>query len=173
MSKLTHLDDQGQASMVDVGAKSATARRAVARAFVFMSDETLEAIAAGQVVKGEVLQVARIAGIMAAKRTDELIPLCHSLGLDHAQVRFALLPEHGAVLVEATASCQGKTGVEMEAMVAASIAALTIYDMVKGLDKGVTVEHLHLYEKTGGKSGHFTHPSAPGPALASGELVWS
>lgn len=158
--------------MVDVGAKSSTTRRAVARAFVFMSDDTLDAIATQQVAKGEVLQVARIAGIMAAKRTDELIPLCHSLGLDHAQVRFAILPEHGAVLVEAIASCQGKTGVEMEAMVAASIASLTIYDMVKGLDKGVIVEHLHLHEKTGGKSGHFIHPSAPGPALEAGELSW-
>jgi len=151
MSKLTHLDDQGQASMVDVGAKPATARRAVARAFVFMSPQTLEAIAAGQVVKGEVLQVARIAGIMAAKRTGELIPLCHPLGLEAVNIDFAY--ETDAIRATATASLTGRTGVEMEAMVAVSVALLTIYDMAKAIDKGMVIGEVRLIAKTGGKSG--------------------
>lgn len=171
-TKLTHLDEHGRAAMVDVGHKHSTARRATARVFVFMDAQTLEAVAQQRLAKGEALQVARIAGIMAAKRTDELIPLCHSLGLDHVEVRFALIDAPTALLIEATASCQGKTGVEMEAMSAASIAALTVYDMVKGVDKGVTIEHLHLWEKTGGKSGDFKHPKSPGPALDEAALAW-
>ena len=170
-SALTHLDAQGRASMVDVGQKVPSPRQAVARAFVRMSPTTLQAIMTHQVAKGEVLQVARLAGIMAAKRTDELIPLCHSLGLDHVQVRFALLPEQGGVLIEASASCSGKTGVEMEAMMAASVAALTLYDMCKGLDKGMVIEQVHLRLKLGGKSGRFEHPDSPGGPLPS-TLEW-
>ena len=137
MSEFSHLDAQGRASMVDVSDKPVTLRQATARTFVLMSEDTLSRIKANDVAKGDVLSVARIAGIQAAKRTDELIPLCHSLGLDSVSVRFAFLP--GALLIEATARCSGKTGVEMEAMVAASAAALTIYDMCKAVDKAMVV----------------------------------
>ena len=151
MSKLTHLDAEGAAHMVDVGGKPATARRAVASGRITMSAEALEAIRAGNAPKGDVLGTARIAGIMAAKRTGELIPLCHPLGLEAVTIDFAY--ETNAIRVTATASLTGKTGVEMEAMTAASIALLTIYDMAKGVDKGMVIESVRLIAKTGGKSG--------------------
>ncbi len=149
--RLTHIDEEGAARMVDVGAKEATARRAVARAVVRMSSETAAAVAAGDAPKGDVLGTARLAGIQAAKRTAELIPLCHPLGLDHVDVETAV--ENDAVIITATAAVTARTGVEMEAMTAAAIAALTVYDMVKGLERGVTVERVELIEKSGGRSG--------------------
>jgi cyclic pyranopterin phosphate synthase len=149
--RLTHLDERGEARMVDVGAKEPTARRAVARAVVRMSPATAAAVAAGDAPKGDVLGTARIAGIQAAKRTAELIPLCHPLGLDHVDV--AARVEEAAVVLEATASVVARTGVEMEAMTAAAVAALTVYDMVKGLERGVRIEAVELIAKSGGRSG--------------------
>jgi cyclic pyranopterin phosphate synthase len=151
MTKLTHLDSDGAAHMVDVGGKPATARRAVASGRIAMSPEALAAIREGNAPKGDVLGTARIAGIMAAKRTGELIPLCHPLGLDAVNIEFAY--EADAIRATATASLTGKTGVEMEAMTAASIALLTIYDMAKAIDKGMVIEAVRLIAKTGGKSG--------------------
>jgi cyclic pyranopterin phosphate synthase len=151
MSELTHLDEHGNARMVDVGGKAATARVAIASGRIRMSAEALAAIRSGDAPKGDVLAAARIAGIMAAKKTAELIPLCHPLALDAVTVDFAF--EEDAVRVTANASLTGKTGVEMEAMTAASVALLTIYDMAKALDKGMIVEDLRLIEKRGGKSG--------------------
>jgi len=147
--RLTHLDEQGAARMVDVGAKEVTTRRAVARAVVRMSPQTAAAVQAGDAPKGDVLGTARIAGIQAAKRTAELIPLCHPVGLDHVDVQGRV--EDGSVVLEATASVTARTGVEMEAMTAAAVAALTVYDMVKGLERGVEVGPVRLLEKTGGK----------------------
>src|SRR4051795_1767065 len=137
--------------MVDVSSKEITRRRAVARAFVRMAPETLAAVAAGDAPKGDVLAVARIAGIQAAKQTGTLIPLCHPLGLEHVDVRAQIA--EGGVAIEAEASLEGRTGVEMEAMVAASVAALTLYDMVKGIERGVTIEAVELIAKSGGRSG--------------------
>jgi len=148
---LTHLDESGAARMVDVSSKEVTRRRAVARAFVRMAPQTAEAVASGDAPKGDVLGVARIAGIQAAKQTGALIPLCHPLGLDHVDVRAEVVD--GGVAIEAEASVESRTGVEMEAMVAASVAALTIYDMVKGLERGVTIESVQLVAKSGGRSG--------------------
>ncbi|MCR9179530.1 MAG: cyclic pyranopterin monophosphate synthase MoaC [Erythrobacteraceae bacterium] len=153
--RLTHLDDDGAARMVDVGGKPATQRRAVASGIISMSAEALAAIRAGNAPKGDVLGTARIAGIMAAKRTGELIPLCHPLGLEAVNVDFAYEDADGAgaIRATATASLTGRTGVEMEAMTAASIALLTIYDMAKAIDKGMVISEVRLIEKTGGKSG--------------------
>jgi cyclic pyranopterin phosphate synthase len=151
MSKLTHLGDDGAARMVDVGGKAETLRRAVASGRITMSAEVLEAIRAGNAPKGDVLGTARIAGIMAAKRTGELIPLCHPLGLEAVNIEFAY--EEGAIRATATASLTGKTGVEMEAMTAVSVALLTIYDMAKALDKGMVIADIRLIAKSGGKSG--------------------
>jgi len=151
MSQLTHLDEQGQARMVDVGGKPQTARSATATGRIRMSAQALTAIREGSGPKGDVLAAARIAGIMAAKRTGDLIPLCHPLALDAVTVDFAF--EEQAIAVTARASLTGKTGVEMEAMTATSIALLTIYDMAKAIDKGMVIEAVRLLEKTGGKSG--------------------
>ncbi len=151
MSELTHLDEQGKARMVDVGAKAVTRRVALAEGRITMSVEALSAIRDGAVPKGDVLAAARIAGIMAAKKTADLIPLCHPLSLDAATVDFAF--EESAVRVTASASLSGKTGVEMEALTAASVALLTIYDMAKAVDKGMVISGLRLIEKRGGKSG--------------------
>ena len=151
MNKLTHLDSRGQARMVDVGGKPETARSATAAGRIRMAPATLAAVRAGSGPKGDVLAAARIAGIMAAKKTGELIPLCHPLALDAVTVDFAF--EDDAVRVTATASLTGRTGVEMEALTAASVALLTIYDMAKALEKGMTIEGVRLLAKTGGKSG--------------------
>jgi cyclic pyranopterin phosphate synthase len=152
---LTHLDADGTARMVDVGEKEITARRAVARAIVRMSPETAAAVQAGDAPKGDVLGVARIAGIQAAKRTGELIPLCHPLGLAHVEVDGVIDAAAGTITLTTTAAVSARTGVEMEAMTAATIAALTVYDMVKGLDKGVEITEVVLLEKSGGRSGHW------------------
>ena len=152
--RLTHVDEQGAARMVDVAAKQVTHRRAVAGAVVHMKATTLAMIVEGRAPKGDVFAVARVAGIMAAKRTSDLVPLCHPLSLTHATVE--LEPLDDAVRVTATVETDGKTGVEMEALTAAAVAALTLYDMCKAVDRGMTVDGLGLLEKEGGKSGMWT-----------------
>src|SRR5919112_6087851 len=151
MSDLTHIDRTGRVAMVDTSDKPQSARRAIASAQVLMSSETVEAVRAHRTPKGDPLETARLAGIMAAKRTAELIPLCHPLPLTHIEVR-AELREDG-VYLEAEAATTAQTGVEMEALTAAAVAALTVYDMCKAVEKGITVTDLRLEEKTGGKSG--------------------
>lgn len=153
MSKLTHLDASGAASMVDVSSKDVTTRTASARARIVMKPETLAMIRAGTAKKGDVLAAARIAGIMAAKRTHELIPLCHPLLIAKISVDFAFASD--AIDVGATVKVEGKTGVEMEALTACAIACLTIYDMCKAADRGMTIGDLRLIEKSGGKSGNY------------------
>ena len=153
MKKLSHLDAEGRVAMVDTGAKEATVRRAVASARVLMATETVEAVRAHRTPKGDPLETARLAGIMAAKRTAELIPLCHPLPLTHIEVR-AELQETG-VYLEAEAATRAGTGVEMEALTAAAVAALTVYDMCKALDKAMTITEVRLELKTGGKSGDY------------------
>lgn len=153
MSTLTHIDESGNARMVDVGGKPATARVAIASGRIRMSPEALSVIRDGNVPKGDVFAAARIAGIMAAKRTADLIPLCHPLALDAVTVDFIF--EDNAVRATASASLTGRTGVEMEAMTATSVALLTIYDMAKAIDKGMVIDEIRLVEKRGGKSGHW------------------
>jgi len=152
-SKLTHLDENGQAQMVDVSAKPDTQRTAVAKGEVHMHSTTLELIRAGKMKKGDVISVARIAGVMAAKRTAELIPLCHPLPLTHVSVDLELDPELPGIRITASASCLGKTGVEMEALTAVTVAALTVYDMAKAAEKSMQIENIRLVEKHGGVSG--------------------
>lgn len=156
MTRLTHLDEQGAARMVDVGGKPATARSATATGRIRMSVEALGTLADGGGPKGDALAAARIAGIMAAKRTGDLIPLCHPLALDAVSVDFAVEPD--AIRVTAKASLTGRTGVEMEAMTAASVALLTLYDMGKALDKAMVIEGVRLLAKSGGKSGDWHAP---------------
>lgn len=151
MNNLTHLDDKGAARMVDVGGKAETVRSATAAGFIRMAHATLQVVREGSGPKGDVLSAARIAGIMAAKKTGELIPLCHPLSLDTVSVDFTFLDD--GVEVTARAALTGKTGVEMEALTAASVALLTLYDMAKALEKGMVIENLRLVEKTGGNSG--------------------
>ena len=154
MSELTHLDDHGRAHMVDVGGKAATQRLAVATGIITMSVAALTAIRDGSGPKGDVLAAARIAGIMGAKKTAELIPLCHPLSLDAVTVEFTFVGD--GVEARAAASLSGRTGVEMEALTAVSIALLTIYDMAKAIDKGMVIHSVRLIEKRGGKSGDWT-----------------
>jgi cyclic pyranopterin monophosphate synthase len=153
--QLTHVDEQGQAHMVDVGAKPDSERVAVAGGRVTMQPETLRLIRAGALKKGDVLTVARIAGIMAAKRTAELIPLCHPIALTHIDLELTLDDEHSAVNIKASARTIGKTGVEMEALAAASVAALTVYDMAKAVDRGMIIGEIRLLEKHGGQHGDY------------------
>jgi cyclic pyranopterin phosphate synthase len=153
MNELTHLDAEGHAHMVDVGAKQETRREAVARGTVLMRPETLRLIIAGGLPKGDVLAVARVAGIMAAKRAPDLIPLCHPLLLTHVAVELTPDEIAAAVQIEATVRTTGKTGVEMEALTAVSVAALTIYDMCKAVDRGMRISEIRLAQKRGGKSG--------------------
>jgi cyclic pyranopterin phosphate synthase len=152
-TKLTHIDEQGRATMVDVTDKADTHREAVATGMVFMKPETLALIQRGEHKKGDVLAVARIAGIQAAKKCSELIPLCHPLMLTSVKVAFNLLPEHSAVQIEGRCKLSGQTGVEMEALTAVSVSALTIYDMCKAVDKGIRISDIQLQSKSGGKSG--------------------
>jgi cyclic pyranopterin phosphate synthase len=153
--QLTHLDQSGQARMVDVSAKEPTLRRARARATVLVSPQTAEAVCRGDTPKGEVLGTARIAGIQAAKRTWELIPLCHPLSLTHVGVEASVDPAAGAITLVADARTTGPTGVEMEALTAAAVAALTVYDMVKGIERGARITEVVLLEKSGGRSGEW------------------
>ena len=156
MNKLSHLDAQGNAHMVDVSAKDVTSRSATAKARVEMLPETLALILDGKARKGDVIATARIAGIMAAKKTHELIPLCHPLLISKVAVEFAPDEASSSIEVTATVKVEGKTGVEMEALTACSVACLTLYDMCKAVDRGMKITDLRLAEKSGGKSGHFT-----------------
>jgi cyclic pyranopterin monophosphate synthase len=158
--RLTHLDEEGSARMVDVGGKPESKRRARAEARVRMSAETARAVAAGDGPKGDVIGPARLAGIAAAKRTGELIPLAHPLPLSFADVEIEIDADDGLVRIEAEARVVGRTGVEMEAMAASAVAALTVYDMVKGLERGVVIESVQLLEKSGGRSGHWRRDGA-------------
>lgn len=155
MPKLTHFDAKGDAVMVDVAAKPVTERIAVAGGSIVMQAATLRRIREGQIAKGDVLAVARLAGIMAAKKTGDLIPLCHPIGLDAVSIEFALDDKRSAVEITATCKVHGRTGVEMEAMCAVSVAALTIYDMCKAIDRGMKIGDVRLLKKSGGKSGDF------------------
>jgi cyclic pyranopterin phosphate synthase len=157
--QLSHFDESGNAAMVDVSAKQATRRTAAASAFVELSAEVLKALPSNP--KGNPLEVARIAGIQAAKRTSELIPMCHPLALTHVDVQAEMV--EGGVRIRATAATVGPTGVEMEALTAAAVAALTIYDMTKALDKGIVIRNVQLEEKSGGKSGEYARDRASGP----------
>jgi cyclic pyranopterin monophosphate synthase len=152
---LSHLDQQGQAQMVDVSQKASTVRQAVAVARVRMLPETLAAIESGNAPKGDVLATARIAGIMAAKQTANLIPLCHPLPLQKVEVQIVVLPQLPGYEIQATVRIKAETGVEMEALTAVSVAALTLYDMAKALEKSIQIESIHLVSKTGGKSGDY------------------
>jgi cyclic pyranopterin phosphate synthase len=156
---LTHLTPAGEAHMVNVGEKAETARRAVASARVRTTRQTVEAIAAGSLAKGDVLAVARVAGILASKRTSELMPLCHPVRTTHAAVDLELDALAGEVRVRATVEAIDRTGVEMEAMVAASVASLTVYDMIKSVDRWATIDGVRLEAKSGGKSGDVTRPA--------------
>ncbi|HET9681871.1 MAG TPA: cyclic pyranopterin monophosphate synthase MoaC [Candidatus Limnocylindrales bacterium] len=162
--RLTHVDRAGRPRMVDIGAKPVTERRAVAEAFVAMSPETLSLVIDGSTPKGDVLGVTELAGVMGGKRTSDLIPLCHPIALTSLLVTATPDRAGGGVRIRAEAATTGQTGVEMEALTAASIAALTAYDMVKGVERGVEIRSVHLLEKSGGRSGEWRRPTtAPGP----------
>ena len=158
---LTHIDENGNAVMVDVGAKAVTHREAVAVGRITMSGECFAMVAEGRAKKGDVLGVAQVAGIMAAKRTFESIPLCHPLLLTKCRVEFTMLREEHAIEARCTTQCDGKTGVEMEALNGVTTALLTIYDMCKAADRGMVLSGIHLAEKSGGKSGHFVFEDEP------------
>jgi cyclic pyranopterin phosphate synthase len=158
-SRLTHLDRRGRIVMVDVGAKPITRREARARASLRMKPETLDAITQGSLKKGEALSAARLAGIMAAKRTHELIPLCHQIPLDAVEVEFRANSERGRLEIATRALTTSRTGVEMEALIAATVAALTVYDMAKAVDRAMTIDDIRLVSKSGGRSGEFVHPA--------------
>ena len=158
MSKLTHFDESGRARMVDVGDKAETHRIAIARGRVRMQPETLRTIVEGRASKGDVLGVAQVAAIMAAKKTWEIVPMCHPIALTAINVTLSPDEAASAVAIEARVETRGKTGVEMEALTAVSVAALTIYDMVKAIDRGMVIEDVHLAHKSGGKSGEWRHP---------------
>ena len=158
--KLTHLGRRGEARMVDVSAKASTERVALAEGRVVMSNATLDLVLSGDAKKGDVLGAARIAGIMAAKKTHELIPLCHPLPVSKVEVDITPSEKPSGLVVRATVKVTGQTGVEMEALTAVSVACLTIYDMVKAVERGMRIEDIHLVEKRGGKSGHFRASSA-------------
>lgn len=160
MSELTHFDSQGASRMVDVGEKPITARMARASSIVKMAPKTLALIRDRKLSKGDVLETARLAGLMAAKQTSSLIPLCHSLSLDAVSIAFDF-PDDCSVAIGSQVSVQARTGVEMEALVAVSTAALTIYDMCKAVDRSMTIEQTRLEEKSGGRSGHFLREQAP------------
>ncbi len=156
MTKLSHINAAGQATMVDVGEKAVTQREAVARGRIILQEETLRLLQQNALPKGNAIEAARLAGIMAAKRTGELIPLCHPLGLDFVDVQ--IMPAKNSLEIEATARCHGQTGVEMEALTAVSVAALTLYDMCKAVDKMIVIDEIRLIKKSGGRSGEFVRP---------------
>jgi cyclic pyranopterin phosphate synthase len=168
--ELTHFDEAGRARMVDVGAKADTLREAIAEGEVHMQAETLERIRAGQVAKGDVLAVAQVAGIMAAKQTPQIVPMCHTLLLTGVDLAFQLDIPRSAVIIRATVRTVGKTGAEMEALTAVSAAALTIYDMCKAVDRGMSMHNIRLVRKSGGKSGVFERSeAAPTPPSDTGQ----
>ena len=158
MTKLSHIDEHGRAAMVDVSDKAATERSATAEAVVVLSAEAFALVVGGSAPKGDVLATARIAGIAGAKKTADLIPLCHPLALTHVSVEFTPLAERSAIRIVASAKTTGQTGVEMEALTAASVAALTIYDMIKAVDRGAVIDGVRLLSKSGGKSGAYIAP---------------
>jgi len=160
MTQLTHFNQSGEAHMVDVGDKAVTQRTAVTEGYIEMQPETLKLVIGGGHKKGDVLAIARIAGIMASKRTAELIPLCHPLPLTHVEISLTPEPEHNRIRCQTTAKTNGQTGVEMEALTATQIALLTIYDMCKAIDRGMVIQSVQLLEKDGGKSGHWLRSSA-------------
>ncbi len=160
-NRFTHLDEHGHAHMVDVTEKQISERVAIAESWVRLNQETYDLVTQGEIKKGDVFATARIAGIQAAKRCSELIPLCHPLALTRVKVEFELFPSDCKIRVEALCKLAGRTGVEMEALTSASVAALTIYDMCKAVDKGIVIESTRLLEKTGGKSGHWLVTEAP------------
>ncbi len=155
MPKLTHFDKAGRAKMVDVSNKKETLREAVVRGSVFMSPKTFKSIMSGKIAKGDVLAVAKVAGIMAAKRTSEIIPMCHPLNLSHIEINFLPDEKESRIDVEARVKIKAQTGVEMEGFVAVAAAGLTIYDMCKAIDRGMVFSDIHLVKKTGGKSGTY------------------
>lgn len=155
MGKFTHFDEKGQAKMVDVSDKEETLREAVVRGSVFMSPETFKKITSGKIAKGDVLSVAKVAGIMAAKKTAEIIPMCHPLNLTHVEINFIPFKKESRIDIESKVKIKAKTGVEMEGFVAVAAAGLTIYDMCKAIDRGMVISNIHLVKKTGGKSGTF------------------
>jgi len=156
MPRLTHFDKKGRAKMVDVSKKKETIREAVVRGSVFMSPNTFKSILTGKIVKGDVLAVAKVAGIMAAKKTSEIIPMCHPLNLSHVEVNFYPFQKESRIDIEAKVRIKAQTGVEMEGFVAVATAGLTIYDMCKAIDRGMVLSDIHLVKKTGGKSGPYT-----------------
>lgn len=159
MSKLTHIDKTGKAKMVDVTDKGVTVREAAAKASIYMRSDTIKKIVANEMKKGDVLGVARVAGIMAAKKTDEIIPLCHPLSITSIDIAFDIIKDENRIDITATAKLSGKTGVEMEALTAVTAAALTIYDMCKAVDKGMKISDVVLLKKSGGKSGTYIRGS--------------
>ncbi|MDY6844719.1 MAG: cyclic pyranopterin monophosphate synthase MoaC [Thermodesulfobacteriota bacterium] len=152
VNQLTHVDDSGNIRMIDISSKKVTRREAIATGSIFMSPETIDLISHGKISKGNVIETARIAGIMAAKRLSEIIPLCHQLNIEYTEIQISLDREHGVVHVESFVKVAGKTGVEMEALFAVSVAALTIYDMCKSVDKGMIISDIKLVRKSGGRS---------------------
>jgi cyclic pyranopterin phosphate synthase len=161
MKEFTHLDEQGKAKMVDVTDKEVTQREAKARGTVLMSPEAFQKIMAGGIKKGDVLGVAKVAGIMGAKRTAQLIPMCHPLNITNVAITFNPIEEKHCIEIEAQVKLKGQTGVEMEALTAVATAALTIYDMCKAVDRAMVISDIHLVEKKGGKSGHFVRSKNP------------
>jgi len=159
MTELTHFNQSGEAHMVDVGEKAITQRTAITEGYIEMLPETLELISKGQHKKGDVLGIARIAGIMASKKTAELIPLCHPLPITHVELKLTVEKENNKIHCQTTVKTNGQTGVEMEALNATQIALLTIYDMCKAVDRGMVIQSVRLLEKKGGKSGHWQHPT--------------
>ena len=155
MPRLTHFDKKGRAKMVDVSSKAETLREAVVRGSIFMKPATFKKIMTGKIAKGDVLSVARVAGIMGAKRTSEIIPMCHPLNLSHVEVNFFPFEKESRIDIEAKVRIKARTGVEMEALVAVTTAGLTIYDMCKAIDRGMVLTNIHLIKKTGGKSGTY------------------
>jgi cyclic pyranopterin phosphate synthase len=155
MATMTHFDKKGRAKMVDVSKKTETLRKAVVRGSIFMNPKTFKKIMSGEIAKGDVFAVARVAGIMAAKRTSEIIPMCHPLNLSHAEINFTPFEEESRIDIEAKVRIKAQTGVEMEGFVAVVAAGLTIYDMCKAIDRGMVISSIHLVKKTGGKSGTY------------------
>jgi len=155
MQRLTHFDKKGRVKMVDVSKKKETFREAVVRGSVFMNPKTFKSILSGKIAKGDVFAVARVAGIMAAKKTSEIIPMCHPLNLSHVEVNFYPFEKESRIDIEAKARIKAQTGVEMEGLVAVATAGLTIYDMCKAIDRGMVLSNIHLVKKTGGKSGTY------------------
>jgi len=155
MKKLTHFDRKGRAKMVDVSAKAETLREAVVRGSISMQPETFKKIMSGEITKGDVFAVARVAGIMAAKKTSEIIPMCHPLNLSHVEINFEPIKEESRIDIEAKVRIKAQTGVEMEGLVAVTVAGLTIYDMCKAIDRGMVLSNIHLVMKKGGRSGTF------------------